>query len=209
MIHIMPTDNSKCRIGVISIDKMSNELLAELENWDWYCRKLRRMREMRKQEWLATRVLLKKLIGEEKEIIYTNSGKPYFRDKQFYIGISHTRGYAAVILNEEKPVSIDIEYISSRIEKIQDRFMNKMEKNNLSQKNPLVHMLLHWSAKETLCKFFGGEKVEFKTQFHINPFEPVIGECTNFTAYETLTKNCQLFTIKYSITKNYVLCFLS
>lgn len=206
MICILPVNN-KCQIGIIAINKTSNEFLVELEHYDWYYPEIRHMREVRKREWLAIRILLKALLGEEKKIIYV-SGKPYLVDRQFYIGISHTKGYATIIVNKEKPASIDIEYISPRVEKIQAYFVNKTEENNLSQKNPLIHLLLHWSAKETLYKFLDRKEIKIKTQLHINPFEPVTGKWANFTAYETLTEKHQLFTIQYNVTKDYVLCFV-
>src|SRR5215470_9060755 len=207
MICILPI-NTRCQIGIISINKTSNEFLAELEHHDWYRQEIGQMGEVRKREWFATRVLLKALLGEEKKIIYTNSGKPYFVTEQFYMSVSHTKGYATIIVNKEKPVSIDIECISPRVEKIRDRFMNKIEENNLSQKNPLIHLLLHWSAKETLYKFLDQKEITFKTQLHINPFEPVIDKWANFTAYETLTEKHQSFTIQYNVTKDYVLNFV-
>lgn len=208
MIHIFPFHNNQCKIGIIYINETSNELLSELEHKNWYYQKLQKMTETRKQEWLATRILLKKILMKEKKIIYTNSGKPYLLNNQFYISISHTKKIAAIIVNKKKQVSIDIEYISPRIQNIQNYFLNKIEKKNLSQKELIIHLLLHWSAKEVIYKFLNKKEVEFKTQFYINPFEPIIGKWANFSAYEILTKEHQLFNIEYIVTKNYVLCLL-
>ncbi|MDR2520693.1 MAG: 4'-phosphopantetheinyl transferase superfamily protein [Bacteroidales bacterium OttesenSCG-928-I14] len=208
MIDIKSIDSCESQIGIIYINKTSDEFLAELDNKSWYYHRLRFMSEIRKQEWLATRVLLKKMLMTEKKIIYTRSGSPYVSNKRFCIGISHTKKYATIIINKWKRVSIDIESISPRIERIQNRFINRKEKNNLSIKNPLIHLLLHWSAKEVLCKFLDKKNVEFKTKFHINHFEPKIGLWSNFTANEILGEKCRSFNIQYNVTDDYVLCLL-
>mgnify|MGYP000016543064 CR=1 FL=1 len=61
-------------------------------------------------EWLAVRVLLYTLSGEEKEIAYHPSGKPYLADASASLSISHTKGYVAVVLGlPGREVGIDIE----------------------------------------------------------------------------------------------------
>ena len=51
----------------------------------------------RRLEWLAVRVLLYTLSGEEKEIAYHPSGKPYLADDSASLSISHTKGYVGVV----------------------------------------------------------------------------------------------------------------
>jgi 4'-phosphopantetheinyl transferase EntD len=193
------------RIGIAPITGTSEELLSQLEHREWYVPVIRKMTEHRKCEWLSARVLLKQLLGEEKEICYTGFGKPYLADGSFQISISHTKGYVAAIGDRHNEVAIDIERISTRIERIRTRFMSESEENNLSKENPIVHLLLHWSAKESLFKRLSENDIEFKTQLHIRPFEPVMNEWSHFTAYETRTEKQQSYTVYYLVTKDYVL----
>ncbi|MCL1938094.1 MAG: 4'-phosphopantetheinyl transferase superfamily protein [Candidatus Azobacteroides sp.] len=193
------------RLGVMPIAGTSEELLTQLERKEWYESVLQGMNENRKREWLSVRVLLKKLTGEEKLILYTDSGKPYLADHSFHLSLSHTKGYAAVILDREKPVAIDVEYISPRVEKVKTRFVNEAENAALSSDNPLIHLLLYWSAKESLFKLLDENKLEFKTQLHIHPFEPVMNQWATFTAHETYSPSQSTFTIHYRVEKNYVL----
>ena len=65
--------------------------------------------ERRKMEWTSVRVLLYSMLREDKEIAYSSEGKPYLADHSFFISISHTKGYVAVILGSQAPVGIDIE----------------------------------------------------------------------------------------------------
>jgi 4'-phosphopantetheinyl transferase EntD len=203
-----PAKEDKWFIRVAPIRESSEELLARLENKDWYIPTLQEMAENRKREWLSVRVLLKEIIGMEKQILYTDSGKPYLADQSFHISISHTKGYVAVILDKEKPVAIDIEQISPRVEKIRTRFMDETEENNLSSKNRIIHLLLHWSAKESLFKILDENDIEFKMQLHINPFEPAINKWAEFTAHETRTGAGHPFLVHYFVDKDYVLTYL-
>lgn len=68
--------------------------------------------EARQLEYLAVRVLLRAVCGEEKHISHYSSGKPFLTDGSFHITISHTRGYVAVGLHATYEVGVDIEYIS-------------------------------------------------------------------------------------------------
>jgi phosphopantetheinyl transferase len=204
---------NESQIGIAPIVEDSESLLSQLDNKNWYMPFIEKMPEHRKREWLSVRVLLKELLREEKEILYLPSGKPYLADHSWHISISHTkcrdksliRGYVAVILNKDEEVAIDIEKISPRIENIRSRFVNEEEERALSKTNELVHLLLHWSAKESLFKRLGVENVDFKTQLHIVPFDPIIGEWSSFSANETRTKKRNIFTVIYFVAEDYVL----
>lgn len=95
-------------LGIWKSDETTEQLLALLEHKDWYEEKLAVFSEKRKHEWLSVRVLLKALCGEEKEIAYYPSGRPYLKDGCRYISISHTRGYVAVALHSSCEVGMDI-----------------------------------------------------------------------------------------------------
>ena len=190
-----------------AIAETPDELLSQLEQKAWYIPTLAKMGEHRQREWLTVRTLLKKMLGEEKQISYTTTGKPYLADSSYHISISHTKAYVALALDENYPVAVDIEQISSRVEKIRSRFMSETEEQHLSKTQPLIHLLLHWSAKEALYKYMDENDIDFQLQLHIHPFEPLIGEWKEFTAHETRTERQQNFVIRYLVEKEYVLCF--
>ena len=194
--------------AIDSISGTSQELLAQLERQEWYAEACQRMGEGRLREWLAVRVLLKKSLGEEKKIDYTASGKPYLTDGSYHIGISHTKGFVAVAWDKNHPVSIDIERIAKRVENVEDRFLNEAEKNQLSSEHRLIHVLLHWSAKETLFKYMDENDIDFKTQLHIHPFEPLINQQSTMNAFETRTVSMQTFSICYWVTDECVLTWI-
>ncbi|MDR3338834.1 MAG: 4'-phosphopantetheinyl transferase superfamily protein [Candidatus Symbiothrix sp.] len=210
--------DSESIIGIAPICEDSESLLAQLDK-EQYLPSLEKMMESRRQEWLTVRVLLKEILGNEKKIHYYPSGKPYLEDLTYRISISHTKqrgvagqgktkGYVALIINKNKEVAIDIEQISPRAENILPRFVNKEEEKALSTRNRLIHILLHWSAKESVFKWVDMHDFDFKAQMHISPFEPVIGEWESFTAKETRTEQQHIFTVHYFVAEDYVLTYI-
>ena len=78
-------------------------------------------------EWLSVRVLLYAMLQEDKEIGYSPEGKPYLTDHSFFISISHTKGYVAVILSDKVPVGIDIEQYGQRVHRVAHKYMREDE----------------------------------------------------------------------------------
>lgn len=111
--------------------------------------------EQRKCEVLAVRILIKEIIGDNVQLLHQDNGKPYL-SSGMNISISHTRGFAVIIVSHSKQVSVDIEYFSNRIERIRSKFMRDDE-NASSQ----VKLLMHWCAKETMYKLFPEDNLTF------------------------------------------------
>ncbi|MDR1632617.1 MAG: 4'-phosphopantetheinyl transferase superfamily protein [Dysgonamonadaceae bacterium] len=210
---------NRSKIGIAPINKDSETLLSQLEHRDHYLPFIEKMTEKRKCEWLTVRTLLKTLSGEEKEIAYQPNGKPFLSDRSYHISISHTNykaaadqtrndklsGYVTMVLNEEKKVAIDIEMISSRVLKIKDRFLSKEETKAISADNEIVHLLLHWSAKESVFKILDAENVNYQSEICIRPFRPAIGKWDSFEVYETRTEKQNVFPVHYFVQDNFVL----
>jgi 4'-phosphopantetheinyl transferase EntD len=112
--------------------------------------------EGRKKEILAVRALLYEMTHEEssKRISHEPSGKPLL--KGYFISISHTKGYAAVIMSKTRNVAVDIEYVSDRVSKIVDKFIRSDEDSNT-----IEVQLKNWCAKETVYKYFSEEDLQY------------------------------------------------
>ena len=190
-------------LGIWKSDETTGQLLASLEHLSWYEGELAKFSENRKHEWLAVRVLLKTLCGEEKEIAYYPSGRPYLKDGSGYISISHTRGYVAVALHPSRELGMDIEQYGTRVKKVASRFIRSDEEQNLSHGDEIYALLLHWSAKETLFKLIGEEEVDLIHHLHILPFTPS-GEGT-FEAQEYRTEQQGHYRIHYFTHPDFVL----
>lgn len=124
--------------------------------------------EKRKVEWLATRVLIRQLIGSDFLISYLNSGKPVLTHNRFkHISISHSRDFAAVILHENLHVGIDIEETTRDYNRIERKYLSDIEIRQ-TNKNPQLQCL-YWCAKEAIFKLVDDEGIEFRQQIHIIP----------------------------------------
>ena len=127
----------------------------------------------RKLEFLAIRALMyemlrvngasKGLLSHAGDFTHNGQGKPLFRG--YHVSISHTKGYAALILSKKSEVAVDIEYMSDRVERIASKFLRKDERSD-----SLDAKLVHWCAKETVFKLFSEENLLFE-DMRVKPFD--------------------------------------
>lgn len=191
-------------VGVWKTEETVEQLLALLGNISMYEKDLEHFTsDMRKYEWLAVRVLLKTLCGEEKKVVYLPSGKPYLADGSAYISISHTNGYVAVALHPTEEVGIDIERYGVRVRRVVSRFVRPDEEKTMNQGDEVYVLLLHWSAKETLLKVMGVEGVDFIRHLHIFPF--VMEEEGCLEAQEYRTEEQWHYRVRYLTHPDFVL----
>ena len=190
-------------LGIWKSDETTEQLLASLEHKDWYREKLAVFSERRKHEWLSVRVLLKALCGEEKEIAYYSSGRPYLKDGSRYISISHTRGYVAVALHSSCEVGMDIEQYGTRVRKVASRFIRSDEESTMMEGDEVYALLLHWSAKEVMFKCMNTPEVDFREHLRIFPF--TVTEKGAFSAEEYRTPEQRKFEIRYLLHPDFVL----
>lgn len=194
-----------CQWGVWKVTETLEELLFLLPHREKYEEAvLHFAAETRRLEWLAVRVLLCTMLGEEKEIAYHPNGKPYFADNFASISISHTKGYVAVLLSAPgREVGIDIEYYGERVRKVARKFMRCDEEVFLYEGTDIWSLLLHWSAKETMFKCMDVSEVDFQEHLRIIPF-PLLGQGM-FRAEESRTAKKRRFRINYRLFPDFVL----
>jgi len=161
---------------VWKITETEEELRASLKHPEYYAEKVENLKpgSRRMLEVLAVRRAVKELFyGVEQRIGYDAEGRPSLvcRDdgtasegaqpalsegvQPMQISISHTHGYAAVIV-DEKPVGIDIEQRGRRVQKVTSHFLRHEEMGVLALSADLdLALHLAWSAKETAYKVLG------------------------------------------------------
>lgn len=198
-------------LGVWKIEESEEELLALLDNPDAYRPTLARWQSTaRRREWLASRVLLKTVAGEELTVAYRETGAPYLVGSPWHVSFSHTKGYAAVVLQNGPATGIDIEYRSERVHKIRRRFLTAAEEfiapvagtENVSRLET-DYLLIGWCAKETLFKMIGQEKVDFLHHLHLCPFIP--GASGYLDVSETRTPHQASFRLGYRVFPDFIL----
>lgn len=151
-------EDEKTLLKSVSLNKFEKDMLKEISA------------EGRRLEWLSTRVLLKEMLDVDEKISYTETGKPFLESKNRYISISHTKGYAAVVLNKNEETGIDIERPSAKINDLAKKFLNEEELANIEELHREEHLTLYWAAKEAMYKFYGNKGLTFSRHLLVDNF---------------------------------------
>ena len=125
--------------------------------------------EATRYRWLASRFAVQQVIQRSPlELIKDPSGRPYLGVERKPLSLSHCEGFVAAI-HAEVSVGIDVERISSRVQKIKNYFMRDEELDLLGEENePLI---LAWSAKESIFKWLGENHLGYKSQLCIRSID--------------------------------------
>lgn len=117
--------------------------------------------------WLASRAALRKHFAEAADIMITKDAynKPGLTvdGVPYRISITHSNQYAAVLVSRSHDVSIDLEKIDLRVERVARKFVNTAEEEMLlGSLNSTLDLTRIWSAKETLYKLYGKKELDFR-----------------------------------------------
>ena len=150
--------------------------------------------EVRRLEKLAVYSLLWKMTNSKVTVSHNEDGKPIVDG--YNISISHTRGYASVILSKLKNVAVDIEYYSDRVARIADKFIREDE-----IATDIASQLINWSVKETVYKYFSEQNLQY-FDMKLIPFE----EFENTKRVLNL-KTSSYLDVYYELNDKYVLTY--
>ena len=139
-------------LGTWRIEETVSEMLAMMPSLgklqhvlDSYSRDARRL------EVLSVHALIYIMTGDESLVVSHNEdGHPLLDG--WHVSISHTRGYATVLLSRKDEVAVDIEYVSNRVAKIADRFIRDDEQDDSG-----TRQLVCWCTKEAVYKYFSSQ----------------------------------------------------
>jgi len=122
--------------------------------------------------WLGTRVLLRTMLNTADYIDcqVDEHGKPYLVNMPYHMSLSHSFDYAAVMLSKSKPVGIDIELISPKVERIAHKFLNKQELSFIGSENRVEQLYVAWCAKEAVYKCNGRKVISFLDHIFLDRF---------------------------------------
>jgi 4'-phosphopantetheinyl transferase len=155
------------------------------------------------KQWLCARLLLFTILGNKTSINYTATGKPYLSAPKLNIGISHTNGFVAAIISPFQEVAIDIEKITSKIERVIHKFLSQNEINNVDDLQKLLHLHIYWGAKESLFKMHPSGNLVYTKDIRVNSFQP--GESGKLSAEMELPLGTEKYTLDFRKIKEFVL----
>ena len=194
-------------LGLWQMEETAEQLLEQYPHLQSYRSTLEEKYKSdgRKLEFLAIRALMyevlkcngasKGLLSHAGDITHNEAGKPLFRG--YHISITHTKGYAALILSKTHEVAVDIEHFSDRVERIADKFLRKDEKAE-----GLDSLLVHWCAKETTFKLFSEDNLLFQ-DMRVKPFDTM----ADWSCDVENLKRGQMAHVDFELTMEFVLTY--
>ena len=110
------------------------------------------------------------MINPQKEDVYYDSyGKPHFKNSKNFLSISHSNEMVAVSIDQKATTGIDIQWITDKIIRIKEKFLNPKEQQITS--NDPLELTYYWSIKEALFKIYGKKDAFLKENFELIAFE--------------------------------------
>ncbi len=205
LVYRKQLDN-RTAFALWKIEETVEELLAQLQLKAHERAYLDKMNEGKRHlHWLSTRVLLRKMLNTPVYIDcqIDEHGKPYLINFPHHISLSHSFDYAAVMISEGKEVGIDIEQISSKIERIANKFMNDSEMEFITDKSRDEHLYACWCAKEAVYKLQGKKNVSFKDHIRLYAFQ--YNEFGKFNADLNVNGIHRAFEVHYEKFEDYMI----
>ena len=123
------------------------------------------------------------------------SGQPLLRG--YHVGVTHTKGYAALMLSKSCDVACDIEHFSERVGRIKSKFLCKEEKAD-----DLDSLLVHWCGKETVYKLFPEDNLQF-SQMRVGPFSTM----SDWACEVENMKRGEKVRVDFELTMQFVLTY--
>lgn len=116
----------------------------------------------------------------------------------FHVSISHTKGWAAMIVSGSHRSGVDMEYMSDRVNRVASRFLRDDE-----PQDTLEGKLITWCAKEAAYKYYHEQHLGL-LEMRLLPFAP---QEKSVACLENLRQGSRT-TVCYEVNHDYVLTFI-
>jgi 4'-phosphopantetheinyl transferase EntD len=207
LLKIIEID-AQSRLGLWEIEEDTDELKWALQ---WGQEDIKRFRSFndvqRSMHWLASRVLLRKMLDTDKfiDLQADEHGKPVVKNFPVQISISHSGNKVAVLLSD-RPCGVDIQIMDRHLDKLAHKFISEDEKKYIQEDLTPQQLYVYWCAKEALYKLYGKKKLDFRGDMFIQPFEDSpTGQIDGRIEKDSYVKR---FKINYQRMNNYMLAYV-
>jgi phosphopantetheinyl transferase len=156
-------------------------------------------------EYLAGRALMKSMmeqlghgyVGMRKD----EAGKPFLKNSDYQVSLSHSFPYAAAQVHYSRPVGIDLEQPKEKLLRIASRILSPSEEEDAGDQ--ITKHCIYWCAKEALYKIHGKRGLHFNSQLLLYPFQlKANGDLVGRIVVDGLNREIAL---EYLVEKDYVL----
>lgn len=154
----------KNRLGLWRIDGSENRFASEFPDM---ASELSVRHPRTQLQRYASRLLLAEMLGAMPKVSKNEHGKPLLPDLPFDVSISHTEGYAAILLGAGR-LGVDVQHYKPNVLKVRDRFLDE---NELEMAQDIETTTLFWAAKEAIYKYNAQPGLDFKEPITIHSIE--------------------------------------
>ena len=120
-------------------------------------------------EFLGSRAAMISLGIDLDKVLFNDNGAPYLMDHR-YCSISHTDGYGAVVVSDNK-IGVDVEIYKDKMIRIASKFVHPAEVFVNKSENYLKMLTRLWTVKESVYKAFGVPGIHFSKAIQVDPFQ--------------------------------------
>ncbi len=151
--------------------------------------------------FLAVRKLLAIANLSDKDLYYSNEGKPHLKDGR-KISISHSFDFSVIAISNSE-IGIDIEKNRPKIKRIVQKFIGN-EKGYLVDENLIEQLTVIWGAKESLFKIHPEGGLLFIEHLPIDSFRLTQKQTKGHILKEPFNNT---YTIYFDIFEGYTLVY--
>lgn len=198
MLYSLEKFENGCSIAIWKIEESEEVLLSYFSTLkETFYNQISSMGSPKRiKEFLSVRILISKLLGFENDVCYDKNGRPSLVERTEQISISHTQGYAVVILHPFHRVGVDIEQFREKIFRVKYKFLSTKELSQVDVNNELKYLTLIWSAKETLYKISENYLVEFDQDMEVESLQ-ICSKGNMFISDKKVDKRYELSYVFY------------
>jgi 4'-phosphopantetheinyl transferase len=167
-LYLNSLQTTGARIWVWHLAETENALKKFISEKDFNLISNNYSHPQRRLQKIATSILLQHLgEGQRVNILYDQEGKPFPKEIDGHISISHSKNYVGLLYHPLLSSGIDLEEVDERVLKIGPRFINEHEHYWIDQAHLMRDSGLIWSVKECLFKNMGGGGILFKEHLNV------------------------------------------
>lgn len=149
--------------------------------------------------------LLNKLFGGQPvQYGYSPEGKPYLKDRNAHISVSHSHDKLAILVNEKESTGVDIELIRDKVVNVKHKFLCEAEQQFTG--NDIEKLTTLWAAKEAIYKAYGLKGVDFKENMFVEAYNEAN---TDFYGRIEMPGFKKKYILCREKTDNYILVYIA
>lgn len=158
----------------------------------------------RKAEWLSVRKLLNTQFTSPIDIVYNDQNKPFIKNSDMSLSISHSHHRIGVYLKDSEPIGIDLQRVTKKIRRIKHKYLSAVEIKQLNHLNS-DDLTIYWSLKEATFKAYGINDIFLKENIQIIELDSSSSEALCRVQKDAFN---QIFKLKFELQDDYALAYV-